>query len=406
MPYSTILMSYKENCKIEGVVLTKLKMIRMYHSGKRKKEIAKAWRCNKNTVTAVIASAKGASEEAMRYLQGSAHIPSDKLMLFDFLCNGSRKPKSHSRCLGETEENHIIEKHTELHYGFRRMYRHLKRKHFDMGVYTLAKIKGVYKRHALVGKKIRTTNGERRALYNYDEIEAFEYLQYDTKTIADMHALPADLYWKFKRSGMLPRYQWTIIDAKTKIRFLAWSYSLSSFFGLKFLEFVIVWLRSHNVITTIHIQFDGGGEFCSASERKLATVNAYLQRYDAVATQTGGAKWKQNIVERSHRIDDEEFYCPRGEYMNSKADFLLEGQQWIIYYNNRQSDGIGLSGMTPNEKLSELGYYNADDICGFPCLIMEDYYEQLHNFFTIKSQNVLTPYRLPRDALRFTGLVA
>ena len=395
MPYPIILMSYKENCKIEGVVLTKIKIIRMYYAGKRMKEIAIAWRCNKNTITAILASTKNASEDAMTYLKSSSHIPLEKFTLFDFLCNKSRKPKSHPRCLGKTEEDCIIEKHTTLHYGFRRLYRHLKRNGFDMGIYTLAKIKGVYKRNALVGKKIRTANGERRALYNYEEIEAFEYLQYDTKTIADMHALPEDLYWKFKRSGMLPKYQWTIIDAKTKTRFLAWSYELSSFFGLKFLEFVIIWLRSHSVTATIHVQFDGGSEFCSASERKLATVNAYLQQYDVIATQTEGVKWKQNIVERSHRIDDEEFYCPRGEFINSKSDFLFEGQKWIIYYNNRQSDGIGLEGMTPKEKLDELGYYNAADICNFPCLILDDYYEQLHNFFTIKSQNVLTPYQKP-----------
>lgn len=117
----------------------------------------------------------------------------------------------------------------------KRIFRHLKRQGYDTeNIYTLGKIKGVYKRKKLKRKKVRTANGERRALYNYEEIGAFEYLQYDTKKVTDKHALPLEIYSKFKEKDYLPEYQWTIIDAKTKTKFLAWSYSLSSFFGLKF----------------------------------------------------------------------------------------------------------------------------------------------------------------------------
>jgi len=109
-------------------------------------------------------------------------------------------------------------------------------------------------------------------------------------------------------------------------------------------------------------------------------------------------------VERTHRIDDEEFYCPRGEFIDSKQDFLEEAQLWIMYYNNRISDGIGLEGITPREKLVQLGYQNAKDICNFPCFILEDYYKPFRQFFEIKkSQNVLTHYPIkPRSALPLT----
>ena len=53
---------------------------------------------------------------------------------------------------------------------------------------------------------------------------------------------------KFKSLKLnLPKYQWTIVDAKTKTRFLAWSYTLTSFYGLKFLQTVVLWLRAHNI---------------------------------------------------------------------------------------------------------------------------------------------------------------
>lgn len=387
-------MPYRENCKIEGEVLTRIKIARMYFSaGLRQKVIAKKWQCNKNTLGNIIASCDLASLEAKIYLESSIHIPSEKLGLFDFLKHRSRKPETNKRSFKKEEEEIVVEKQRDLHYGSKRMFKHLKRQGFDEKIYTLCKIKGAYKRNKLKGKRIRTANGERRALYNYAEIEAFERLQYDTKEITDLHALPAKIYWEFKNNPELPVYQWTLVDAKTKVRFLAWSHSLDSFFGLKFLELAIVWLRAHQVMVEIHVQFDGGSEFCSASKRKLAIWNEELKKYNASVYDTDGAKWKQNLVERTHRIDDEEFYCPRGEFIHSKQDFLEEAQFWIMYYNNRISDGIGLEGITPREKLEQLGYCNAKEICNFPCFILEDYYRPFRQFFEIeKSQYVLTHY--------------
>ena len=37
-------------------------------------------------------------------------------------------------------------------------------------------------------------------------------------------------------------------DAKTRTRFLAWSHERCSFFGFKFLEYTICWLRAHNIL--------------------------------------------------------------------------------------------------------------------------------------------------------------
>jgi len=56
-------------------------------------------------------------------------------------------------------------------------------------------------------------------------------------------------------------------------------------------------------------------------------------------------------VERIHKTDDEEFYCPRGKFINNKSDFLIEGQYWIFYCNHRSNQGIGLNGISPKEKL-------------------------------------------------------
>ena len=391
-------MSYKESCKVEGEVITRIKILRMYFNDVSCKEICKKWNCNKNTVSNIIKKCSNADSKALEYLMKNISISSDELYLFDFLKKESTKPLSHCRCLSKADSQIILNKYSDGNYGAKRMYNHLKRQGFDMSVYTLAKIKGVYKRNKLKTKKKRSANDNRRALYDYDAIEAFEFLQYDVKQVLDLKALPLNIYKKFKNNPNLPIYQWTMIDVKTRVRFLAWSHNADSYFGFKFLEFVIVWLRSHNVYTKMNFQFDGGSEFCSASKRKLNDWNDKLKKYDVTVSDTDGVKWKQNIVERSHRTDDEEFYCPRGEYINSKDDFLKEAQFWIMYFNNRSH--MGLNGLTPKEKLEEVGYSNANSICNFPVLILEDYYKPLTDFFdyvVLKervSYNVLTYYQI------------
>jgi len=394
-------MPYKQNCQVEGEIITKFKIARLYFSEKKKqREIARDLTCHYNTINNIIKTCKKlASPEILNYLKTSEKLSQDQLELFSFLKSSSRKPKSNKRCLSEACQKLILAKQEKLNCGPKRIFTHLKRQSYDPKTYTLAKIKGVYKRNNLATKKIRTLNGERRALYNYDEIEAFEYLQYDTKTIADQHSLPAELYNLFKYNDQLPKYQWTITDAKTRTRFLAWSYSLSSFFGFRFLELVVCWLRAHQIRVKIKTQFDGGAEFCSSSTRKITGWNEQLAKYDLQVTDTQGMKWKQNLVERTHRMDDEEFYVPRGEFIKNKIDFLVEGQHWIIYQNHRSHSGIGLNGFSPKEKLDQLGIYNAEQICNFPGLILEDFYQPFQSFFEISklqdtktSQNVLTPY--------------
>ncbi len=386
--------------------MTKFKIARGYFLNDYKQtDIAKSVNCHKNTINNIInkCKARGPDDVIWKYLHTNIHISQDNLdKLFSFLKNNSRVP--HKCRLGfaidSKEEKLIISKFSHGKYGYKRMYRHLKKQGYDVNnVYTLGNIKGVYKRNKLKAKKIRTSNGERRPLYNYDVIGAFEYLQYDTKEILDKHALPADIYEKFKNNPSLPKYQWTIIDAKTRVRFLAWSYHRCSFFGFKFLEYVICYLRAHNIDTKINIQMDMGSEFYSGSQKKQKEWNRYFNTYNAYVYDTEGQKWKQNLVERSHKTDDEEFYCPRAYYIEN--NFLTESQFWNLYYNNRSHSGDNMKGLSPEQKLEELGIVNADSICNFPCLILDDFFRPFQLYFDShtnineenkKSQNVLTPY--------------
>jgi hypothetical protein len=407
---SIIIMHYKEQCKQEGEIVVKVKIMRLVLHGINQKDVAQTFRCSKNTVLSIMKEYNALPEEVRLRIYGGYSFTKEEIDQMTTLAHASRAPKSHSRCLSNTNSNIVLDIHNECPYGPKRMLTHIKRSGVNTDGFTLPKLLGLYKRENLKSKRIRTKNGERRALYDYTKLTAFEWLHYDTKTITDMHALPAHIYEKFKNSPNLPIYQWTIIDAKTRTRFLAYSHNLSSFFGQRFLLFAVCWLRSHGVLHHINVLFDGGREFCSASERKLDTWNTFFSPYGVTVDQTRGDKTRQNLVERSHRSDDEEFYCPRGKGINTKEEFLVEAQNWNIYWNCERPH-MGINNLTPVEYLDQLGYSQAKKIGMFPTMILEDYFRELHlipTYFEIqgdKSQNVLTHYQLKTGkSCRFKNL--
>ena len=75
--------------------------------------------------------------------------------------------------------------------------------------------------------RVRTKSKSVRHLYNYNQLEAFEELQIDTKYLLDSNSLPEDVYENMKERE-LPLYEWNAIDAKTRMRFTAYSWSLNS----------------------------------------------------------------------------------------------------------------------------------------------------------------------------------
>ena len=56
------------------------------------------------------------------------------------------------------------------------------------------------------------------------------------------------IYEKFKLNKYLPIFEWNIIDAKTRFRFIAYSHSKTSDFWLNFLIYVIQYIRANKII--------------------------------------------------------------------------------------------------------------------------------------------------------------
>ena len=82
---------------------------------------------------------------------------------------------------------------------------------------------------------------------------------------------------------------------------------------------------------------------------------------------------RKNLIERSHRSDDEEFLIPFGASMKTKVRFMVQAQEYSDYWNMlRGHSGKGMDGKTPEEKLISLGIHNAKQILTFKVLYLDD----------------------------------
>ena len=234
-------------------------------------------------------------------------------------------------------------------------------------------VKAILRRNAVQKKYVRTANKRRRPLYDYEALAPFAEMQLDTKHVLDLDALPGEVYSHILRYK-LPKYEWNIIDAATRIRFTAYSHELSATFGWLFIFIVMHWLRAHGVRHHVHIQADNGSEFCSSSKQKEETLNDLLKPMNASFTSIpAGKKYLQGIVENSHRHDDEQFLSIHPTRVRSTPGFIQKAQRWQDTWNiARRSWGIGMNGVTPFSKLKQKDDLISSHLVQFPVLLMED----------------------------------
>ncbi len=78
-------------------------------------------------------------------------------------------------------------------------------------------------------------------------------------------------------------------------------------------------------------------------------------------------------MERSHRIDDEEFYRPYLLQAQDVGQFLRLSTRWLCVYNVlRPHTGIGMDNQPPLAVLRRLGYTGDDRVALFPPVILDD----------------------------------
>jgi len=284
--------------------------------------------------------------------------------------DGNKTPHHQPKKTKEQLEELVLKVRKKTGYGKIRLRKHLK---LEYGL-TMSEntIRRILKRGKVKKQVYKRSKRASKPLYDYEALIPFEEGQIDTKYIDDFGAL-GPMVFNLRRYN-LPLYQWTYVCAKTKLRFLAYSYQLTASHGQLFIALILLWLRACGIDTEIHLQGDNGMELCAGSKKKEEKLNELLRPWKAhFRSIPAGKKYLQGIVERSHRTDDEEFYRPHLENIQAKELFLQKAQMWQDTYNMlRPSWGRGMNGKTPLQKLKQSAILIPEKLLHFPVLCLDD----------------------------------
>ncbi len=250
----------------------------------------------------------------------------------DGLKDRSRAPINHPKATSPEVVGKIIHLRQNYHFGPQKISMYLKRYHditiSNSGVWRILKRLDLnrlpasqrYKRHDRRWKR-------------YEKQQPGHRVQIDVKFIEPLGGTT-------KRRK---HYQFTAIDDCTRIRVLRVYPQLNQKTAIQFVDY----LASRLPFTIETIQTDNGSEFQSAFHWHVLDKGI---NHVYIKPRTPRLNGK---VERSHRIDAEEFYrLLEGVMIDDTKLFNDKPQAWEDYYNYHRPHG-GLGGQTPYERLKE-----------------------------------------------------
>lgn len=237
----------------------------------------------------------------------------------------SRRPeRSPRRTTWDIEQQVLAMKREHPRWGKEKIALYLKvKKHIALSGKTVWKI---LTRHKLVVRYHTRKRKAPKPRVNWAEIHSpGDLLEMDTKFV-NLHGRQV--------------YQYTLIDVVTRKR---WADIYPNLDGDTTLRFLNVALAAVPVKPKT-IQTDNGKEFGRA-------VSAYLRGRDTRHVFTHKARPIENsYVERSHRIDEEEFYS-LGGYGATLAELRANFSKYLLMYNTERPHW-SLKGQTPEQTLN------------------------------------------------------
>jgi transposase InsO family protein len=241
----------------------------------------------------------------------------------------SRRPKTSPNATHAEVVAKIVYLRRNYHFGPAKIAMYLKRYH-DVSV-SHSGVWRILKRLELnrLPASQRYKRLDRRYL-RYEKQLPGHQVQIDVKFIAPIPGAVARRY-----------YQFTAIDDCTRLRVLRIYPRLNQRSAIQFVDYVL----QHLPFPVQAIQTDNGPEFGSSFHYHVLDKGVG-HRYIKPRTPRLNGK-----VERSHRIDAEEFYrLLDGALIDDAHVFNNKLREWEDYYNYQRPHG-GLGGQTPYERL-------------------------------------------------------
>lgn len=323
------MINYRELYHIDPVFARK-KLLESYRRTKSMQKTAAEFKTSKSVV----------SRAYSRYLKQGEKGLQDR----------SRRPRSSPKKTESHIEYMVIIERKRTGYGPQRLERVMRSRGIEIKSETIKKI---IRRNKLTKKRRRTRYRTRR-YYDFDSIYPLSVFEVDLKEVYDKRALPKDVI-EHARQIKVPRYQWTAIDIKTRMRFISYSNEKTFSCGMVFIKSLIYHLRAMGINHKIIIKTDNGEEFGGKSIPKLEYLNKniFSQLNAELLHIPKRSPYLNGFVERSHRTDDEELYLTEITRSQSKQEFLFRALRWLFFYNTKRfHQGIS---MTPFQKLKS--YY-------------------------------------------------
>lgn len=245
------------------------------------------------------------------------------------LCDRSRAPHRSPRATSPDVVRKILYLRQQYHFGAGRIRDYLKRFHtVSIAQSSVHRILGKHGMHRLPANQKHRPHAQR--WQRYEKPQPGHRLQLDVKFLERIPGTRKRLY------------QFTAIDDCTRIRVLKVYDACNQQTAIRFIDDVL-----RRLPFRVHVlQTDNGAEFQSRFHWHVETHDI---RHVYIRPRTPHLNGK---VERSHRVDDQEFYqlLDAGGIADNIQLFNEKLREWEDYYNYHRPHGA-LDGQTPYERL-------------------------------------------------------
>src|SRR5258708_7414161 len=193
-------MQYKEQSK-ENELITKIRIIRyILKEHIPVVQVASSFSCHRNTIGNIVRLFKttiSVADQALLLQSGVSCSQEELVTRYQQMLNKKRIPKTHKKVASAADEAEIVllfkEKHIKV--GINQMKLTLDRRfgeHQGLANLTIGQLKGIYKRNKLKTAIVRSANGERKHLYDYQAISCFQFRHFDVNYLLYKNVLPED----------------------------------------------------------------------------------------------------------------------------------------------------------------------------------------------------------------------